>query len=151
MYKYLLFIHVLLAIIWVGGGLTQLFLGGLVRRSNDAPKIVEYGGHAEWVGTRVYLPSAILLFITGAWMVVDGGWGWGTPWIMIGIAGWLFSALVGSLYLGPQAKKLKVDRDAGTLTDEGLLPRVDRIVAVQRVEQVVFLIVVFAMTVKPGS
>lgn len=151
MYKYLLFIHVLLALIWVGGGLTTLFLGSRIRKTNDPAKIAEYGGYAEWVGTRVYLPSSLLLFAAGAWMVIDGNWGWGTPWVMIGIGGWLFSAVLGATYLGPQAKKLKVDRDAGTLSDEALLVRVDKIVNVQRVESFVFLLVVFAMTVKPGS
>ena len=151
MYKYLLFVHVLLAIVWVGGGLALLLLGAFVRRTNDAAKVAEYGSWAEWIGTRIYLPSSLLLFVAGAWMVIDGAWSWTDAWIMIGIAGWLFSALIGSLYLGPQAKKLKVDREAGTLTDADLLVRTDRIVNVQRVELVVFLIVVFAMTVKPGA
>ncbi|MQA98899.1 MAG: DUF2269 family protein [Actinobacteria bacterium] len=150
MYEYALFVHVLLAVIWVGGGLTMLLLGGRLRKSDDAGKVAEFGSHAEWIGTHVYLPSSILLFLAGVYMVIDGDWGWGTPWVVMGIVGWLFSALVGSLYLGPQGKKLKADMDAGTITDEGLLARVDRIVNVQRIEWLVFLIVVWAMTVKPG-
>jgi hypothetical protein len=39
----------------------------------------------------------------------------------------------------------------GTLTDEALLVRVDRIVRVQRIETLVFLFVVWAVTVKPGG
>jgi uncharacterized membrane protein len=128
MYKYLLFFHVLVAITWVGGGITTLFLGALIRRSNDAAKVAEYGSYAEWVGTHVYLPSSLVLFISGAWMVVDGRWGWSTPWVVIGINGWLFSAVLGATYLGPRAKKLKVDMQTGTLTNEALLVRVDRIV-----------------------
>src|SRR5918994_222009 len=97
MYKYLLFVHVLLAIVWVGGGLALLLLGAFVRRTNDAAKVAEYGSWAEWIGTRIYLPSSLLLFVAGAWMVIDGAWSWTDAWIMIGIAGWLFSALIGSL------------------------------------------------------
>jgi uncharacterized membrane protein len=151
MYKYLLFIHVLLAVVWVGGGLTMLLLGGRVRKTNDPGKIAAFSENAEWVGTRVYLPSSLLLFAAGAWMVIDAQWGWTTPWVVIGIAGWLFSAVTGAAYLGPQSKKLKMEKDAGTLSDADLIVRVDKIVNVQRIESLVFLIVVFAMTVKPGS
>jgi hypothetical protein len=59
--------------------------------------------------------------------------------------------VLGATYLGPQGKKLEVDMQTGTLTDEALLVRVDRIVRVQRIETLVFLFVVWAVTVKPGG
>lgn len=59
--------------------------------------------------------------------------------------------MLGATYLGPQGKKLEVDMRTGTLTDEALLVRVDRIVRVQRIETLVFLFVVWAVTVKPGG
>ena len=152
MYEWLKWIHVVLAVTWVGGGLTILLMGGRIRRGNDPVRVVEYGGVAEWVGTHVYLPASLLLLAAGVWMVIDSpSIDWEDPWIVIGLAGWLFSALIGSLYLGPQAKKLKLEREAGSLTDEALLARIDRVVNVQRVEQLVFFIVIWAMVVKPGA
>jgi hypothetical protein len=59
--------------------------------------------------------------------------------------------VLGATYLGPQGKKLEVDMQTETLTDEALLVRVDRIVRVQRIETLVFLFVVWAVTVKPGG
>jgi hypothetical protein len=59
--------------------------------------------------------------------------------------------VLGATHLRPQGKKLEVDMQTGTLTDEALWVRVDRIVRVQRIETLVFLVVIWAVTVKPGG
>jgi len=152
MYDYLLFAHILLAIIWVGGGATIQTIAARMRRDPDLTRLSYFGEKAGWVGQRVYLPASILLLLAGIGMVMESeAIGWGDPFIVVGLIGWTFSALVGSLYLGPTAEKLgKMVEEKGP-GDPAIVGVMDRLFTVQRIELVVFLVVIFFMVIKPGS
>jgi uncharacterized membrane protein len=150
-YELLLFVHVLTAVVWVGGALSLQVLAIRAERSADAGRVANFATEAEWVGSRVFLPSSIVLLLAGIGLTLEGDWGFTTPWVLLGLIAYGLSALTGSLFLGPESGRIgKMIADVGP-QDPDVLARIKRIFLVSRIELVVLLFIVFDMTVKPGS
>ena len=73
MYTALLFVHVVCAVIWVGGAFTIQLLAVLVSRSGDPAELARLMRYFELIGSRVFVPVATLLFIAGAAMTLQHG------------------------------------------------------------------------------
>jgi uncharacterized membrane protein len=150
-YELLLFAHVLAAVVWVGGALSLQVLAIRAERSADGGRVANFATEAEWVGSRVFLPSSIVLLLAGIGLTLEGDWGFTTPWVLLGLIAYGLSALTGSLFLGPESGRIgKMIADVGP-QDPDVLARIKRIFLVSRIELVVLLFIVFDMTVKPGS
>jgi uncharacterized membrane protein len=150
-YELLLFVHVLTAVVWVGGALSLQVLAIRAERSADGGRVADFATEAEWVGSRVFLPSSIVLLLAGIGLTLEGDWGFTTPWVLLGLIAYGLSALTGSLFLGPESGRIgKMIADVGP-QDPDVLARIKRIFLVSRIELVVLLFIVFDMTVKPGS
>jgi hypothetical protein len=54
-------LHVLSAVAWVGGGLTLTLLVIRTERSRDTNRLLDLGDHADWVGTKVFVPATLLV------------------------------------------------------------------------------------------
>ena len=59
MYQLLLFIHIVCAVIWVGGAIYAQLLALRVTRSPDPSELPHLARHIEHIGTRVFLPAAV--------------------------------------------------------------------------------------------
>jgi uncharacterized membrane protein len=149
MYQVLLYIHVICAVIWVGGAVTLQGLALLVSRSDDPAEVPRMARYMDKLGTRLFLPAAVVLFVAGAWMTIDR-WNFGQAWVAIAIALWIASALSGSLYLGPTAKRVAALFEAEGPTSQGARQLLGRIFIVSRLEVLSFAIVIAMMVFKPG-
>jgi uncharacterized membrane protein len=149
-YNTLLFVHIVCAIIWVGGAVFAQLLVIRAERSDDPIDLVRTGKSIEFIAQRVFIPSSILLFIAGAWMVVDGPWEFEQAWVAIAIVLWLASALVGSLYLGPTTKKVAEIFEREGPTSAAGVALMKRAFLVSRLELASFAVIVFLMVFKPG-
>lgn len=150
MYEVLLYVHIVCAIIWVGGGFFAQLLAIRVARSTDPADLPKFGRHIEFLGTRVFLPASIILFIAGAAMVAQQ-WSFGQVWVSVSMALWLLSALAGSLYIGPRSKKaaeLFESEGPGSTAGRATL---SRLFLVSRLELISFAIIVGLMVFKPGA
>jgi hypothetical protein len=70
-FQLLLFLHVSMAVIWVGGGLMLQVLGFRLAGAGDPARGAAFGHEIEWIGTRVFAPSSLLAFATGVLLVID--------------------------------------------------------------------------------
>ena len=147
-YELLLFLHVATAVIWVGGALMLLVLGYRYSKSDDPARMAAFGHDIDWVAKRVFIPSSLIAFVSGVWMVVDSDfWGFGDDWIVIGLLLYAVTFLAGLLFLGPESARV------GQLADEGspqAPPRVVRLVFLARLDLVLLFLIIYVMTVKPG-
>lgn len=152
LYHSLMTVHVLMAVAWIGGGLMITLQAERSRQAHDEAELVKTAITADFWATRVFIPSAVVLFLCGVGMVIDGHIGFGKPFVDIGLAGWLVSMGLGSGFLGPQGKTVGqlVDAGGGTI-DAAILARVNRILWVARVDLVILLFVIVNMVVKPGG
>ena len=95
-FELLLFVHISLAVIWVGGGLMMQFFGVRASMSGDPARMATLGEDIEWIANRVFIPSSLLAFVTGILLVVESDfYGFGDDWIVIGLALYATTFLAG--------------------------------------------------------
>jgi uncharacterized membrane protein len=143
----LLFVHVAMAVAWVGGALMLLVLGYRYSQSGDQSRMAAFGTDIDWVAHRVFIPASLIAFVTGVWLVVDSDfYGFGDDWIVIGLLLYATTFLAGLLFLGPESGRV------GKLAAEGspeAPSRVLRLVFLARLDLALLFLIVYVMTVKP--
>jgi uncharacterized membrane protein len=147
-YNWFLAIHIFVAVVWVGGDFATQMYGLRARMTNDPHKIAAFAADTEWVGTRVFLPSSLLLVIFGFLLIHEGGWSYDF-WVVFGLAVWAASALTGSLFLGPESGRIAKLTEAQGVESPEVQARIRRIFLISRIELVLLILVVFDMTIKP--
>jgi uncharacterized membrane protein len=151
LYEWLLLFHILAAITWVGGGITINILSIRMMRSEDPSHIAALIRNLDWMGNRLYIPSALALLALGIWMVaISEAWTIGQLWIILGLVGIGISILIGVLYLVPEGKRIgrAVERQ-GPGSPEAQA-RFRRVFLVGRFDFTVLVLVVADMVLKPG-
>lgn len=150
-YEIIKFFHIVAVIVWVGGGVMEQAQILRASRTNDPKEMAAAGRGAAWASQRVFMPASFVALGFGIWLVVDGPWSFGDPWIGIGMAGFVLSAVIGMAVLGRLSKRI----DALTIERGPQDPVVQhtrrRLVRASRIDMVILVAVVFDMVVKPGT
>jgi uncharacterized membrane protein len=145
---FLLFVHVAMAVTWVGGALMMQFFALRATMSGDPSRMAAFGPDAKWIADRVFVPGSLLAFLSGVLLVVDSDfYGFGDDWIVIGLALYATTFLAGLLFIGPEAARV------GKLTGEGSPEagaRTQRLFMLSRLDLVLLFLIVYTMTVKPS-
>jgi uncharacterized membrane protein len=151
LYELLLAVHILAAVIWVGGATSLQVLAIRATGSGDPVRMATFAGEAEWVGMRIFMPSSIVVLLAGIALVLEGGWGFDQLWILIGLAGIAFSIVTGAGFIGPESGRMKALLESRTFEDPEVQSRLNRIFMISRIELGVLLLIVLDMTIKPGA
>jgi uncharacterized membrane protein len=144
----LVFIHVLAAIMWIGGVIMHLALMGLATRDGDPELQLKLLGLDGRLAPIIYIPGSLLLIITGVAMVLMFGASFGEPWISVGMAVWIISFVIGISFYAPQGKKLGAAVEAGGPASpeaQAIIARMERVTWLQLP---LLILAVFAMTTK---
>jgi uncharacterized membrane protein len=151
LYNVLLFVHIVAAIIWIGGAITTNVLASRAVRSGDPTRMVIFAREAEWVGQRIIAPTAVVLLAMGLAMVaVNDGWTIGQAWIILALLGFGLTFLAGALFFGPESGRIGKGIDQRGAEDPGVQRRIRRIVAVGRFDLLLLVLIVAGMVFKPG-
>jgi uncharacterized membrane protein len=150
-YELLLFLHVATAVVWVGGATAVQLLAFRADRADDPLEMHRVTSGAEWLATRVFVPSSALVLVFGIALVLDGPWGFDQLWIVVGLAGYAFSFLVGTLFLSPETGRIARGIEAHGPTHETVVARIRRILVVSRFELAVLFVVLLDMSLKPEA
>ena len=146
-YDVLLFLHIAAATVWLGSG---FFLQMLIFRAESTDDDELKRGIASstgWFAQRIFIPASLAVLVVGILLTIEGPWSFGDLWIVLGLAGYAVSFLVGILFLEPEGKRIHAAMTAGEHARAAFLIR--RINAVSRLELVVLYLVVGAMAFKP--
>lgn len=148
---YLVFksIHVFFAIIWLGGGSMITVLAWRANRAKDTGQLLVIGKQAEWLSTRVFVPSSLIVLAMGIVLMHKGGWGYDHFWPLFGLVGWCVSFVVGAAFLGPQAGKLGKLMETHGPEDPMVIARLERVLNVARADIVLVLLIAVDMVAKP--
>ena len=148
-YEILKFVHIAMAIVWVGGAtVIQIFVLRIMRESDD-DRLAKFSRDVGWIGERIFLPASLILVVMGILMVVDA-WDFSDTWIMIAIGGFLATVVTGAFFLSPSAKKLAGIVETKGAADPEFRSTFDRVILISRIDLVVLFLVVLDMVVKPG-
>ena len=146
-YTLLLFAHVSMAVIWIGGGLMMQFFAMRASMSGDPSRMAVIGQDIHWIANRLFIPASLLAFVSGVLLVIESDfYGFGDDWIVIGLSLYAATFLAGLLYLGPEAARV------GTLSAEGSPeagPRGTRLIFLARLDLTLLFLIIYDMTVKP--
>ncbi len=150
MYEFLLTVHVLAAVVWVGGGIAMHILGRRTLKRGDNEEILAFSKEINIVAMRLYAPVSLILLVAGILLVNEAGYEFDQLWISLGFLGWIFSFVVGVGYYGPQDKRLHQLVAVEGPTAPGVVENVRRALLVNSVEILILVLVIVDMTTKPG-
>jgi uncharacterized membrane protein len=146
-YLFLLFAHVSMAVVWIGGGLMMQLFGVRASMLGDRTRLANLGEDIAFIGPRLFVPASLLSFVTGVLLVIESSaYGFGDDWIVIALVLYATTFLTGLLFLGPESGRV------GTMTAEGSPeagPRTLRLILLFRFDLVLLFLMIYDMTVKP--
>lgn len=145
----LLFVHILAAGAWFGTNVVQTVMN---RRMQGEPDDLA----ASWLrstvrfGTRIYTPAAVLLLITGIWMVAtNDAYEFEHAFAIIGVVMVVIGALLGARVFGPLGEHAATLRDEGKAVQAGPLYR--RLQTFGVVDTVLLVVTIAAMVGRWGA
>ena len=144
-------VHVLLAVVWVGGGVLLTILAIVADRRNDPHEVATIARPAVFVGEKIFAPAGLVVFVMGIAMMLNTNWGWGTFWIDAGLVGYALTFVTGIAVLSPLAKKIKVSAEQNGPEHPETIALIDRILLIGRFDAAVLLLVIADMVTKPFS
>jgi uncharacterized membrane protein len=150
-YEFLLFVHIAMAVIWVGGAAMMQFFGLRALRAPNPMRLVDLGQDIEWIGNRVLIPSSALAVVSGVLLVIDSDfWGFGDDWIIIGIILFAITFFAGALFFGPESGRLGKLAEAEGPTSPAVLAKLKGLLALTRADLMLLFLIIFDMAVKPS-
>jgi uncharacterized membrane protein len=98
--SWLLYLHILGTVVWIGGGV-MLFLTALrVRQSTSWDVVADFAKSLRYLGLRAFMPSVVVVLATGLLMVLEEPvWRISQPWILIGLTFFFIAFVIGAAYL----------------------------------------------------
>jgi uncharacterized membrane protein len=149
-YHAYLAIHVLSAVIWVGGDITLTVLGIVFERRGEGETLGALGRMGAWVGTRVYTPTLVVTLVFGIILMQKGNFDWGQFWVIFALVGWTIAAVVGVAFVGPELGRIdEAARTHGPDSAE-VAARVKRLFMIFRFDTALLVLMVVNMAAKPG-
>jgi hypothetical protein len=136
-YDVFLFLHILCVILWVGAGTTL----GLLWFHPDRELRRRIGPLGEWLGPRLFAPSALGALVFGLLLVYEGHWTFRPFFVQLGLVAFGLSFVINAGVRAPVSR---------TLADqphrlEGILS------ALSRFELAVLYLTVADMVLKPDG
>jgi uncharacterized membrane protein len=145
-----LFLHVLGAITWVGGAVAVQVFGIRTKRAADPAKTAFFIDNVAWTVTHVFLPAALLVFISGVGLLETGFWDWDDEFVVVGIVLWTVVSVVAFGFLARAMSKAGAQLQAEGPSPP-LMLRIRNLVWTSRALLGALVLIVFFMTVKPGT
>lgn len=150
-YEVVLAIHIAAIIAWLGSGFLVHVLMFRAQRNPDPTRLVNMLEDMEPLGRAVFMPASLVALLAGVVLVIDGPWGFDQLWILIALAGFATTFLIGMLLLGPAGEKVGVvmQREGGLGPESrGAIRRVE---AIARLDFVVLVVILLDMVFKPTT
>lgn len=150
-YTVVKFVHVLLAIVWLGGAIMIQLMARTALASRLPGRAAEFSAEVADIGKKVFTPMSILILLLGLYLVQEGGWGFGSFWVSAAIVGIVVSIAVGAGYLGPQTGRLAALVQSEGDDSPAVRQKVSTIIKVARIDIGLLVFIVFLMVTKLGD
>src|SRR6476659_3758374 len=148
-YAYLA-IHVLSAVIWVGGDVTLTVLGIVFERRGEGETLGALGRMGAGIGTRVYTPTLVVTLVFGVILMEKGDFDWGQFWVIFALVGWTVAAVVGVGFVGPELGSIDEAARTHGPDSAAVAQRVRRLFMIFRFDTALLLLIVVNMAAKPS-
>src|SRR5919201_4346237 len=88
-------VHVVFAVIWIGGGALLTILAVIAEQQDDTEQMAASARQGAMVGERLFSPAAAIVLVMGIAMMINTDWGWGHFWVRFGLLGFASTFSVG--------------------------------------------------------
>jgi len=147
-YPLILVLHIAFVALWVGGGATMVILGTLAETAKDYSELGRVIRNLAFIGPRVFALASIGALICGL-ILMWLRWNFTDLWVLLGILGFLASAITGGRFLRPKTERVLAAMDQGSLTGPPLA-EARRILQIARFDSVLMLVLIADMVLKPA-
>jgi uncharacterized membrane protein len=149
LYDWLMFLHLLGAMLWVGGVVTVSLLAGQVLRSGEPATIARFIGAVRWIGPLVFVPAILVVLGFGIWMVIDSDEvRFSQTWIWLALVLSAVALLIGGLFQSRADVRARRAADDGNAGEAARQLR--RWVWATRLIFLVLVVATWDMAIKPG-
>jgi uncharacterized membrane protein len=148
-YTFFKSVHVITAVIWVGGAAMIQAYAFRILRTGDGKRQADFAKDTEVIGMRVFVPASLILFLAAIGMMVNLDWSWSQNWIVLGVIAFGLSFVLGAGFIGPESGRIAELIEKQGPDSPAVQARIRRILMISRCELVVLLIVIVNMVVKP--
>jgi uncharacterized membrane protein len=152
LHDWLMFFHILGAIVWVGAVILMNAMLARASRASDPATVLRLSRELEWVGPRLIGPSALVVIGLGIWLVpVEEDLAFSQLWI------WLALVLVGvtmvqnGVYTVPEGRRIAHLADERGAEDHQVQRRLSRLLWLGRLDVLILVAVLWLMIFKPGG
>ncbi|WP_318763506.1 DUF2269 family protein [Aminobacter niigataensis] len=147
LYSLFKLLHIVAAVVWAGGGFALMLLAFRADRAGNVEGMLQAMGSIGQLGKRLFVPASLATLVFG--LIMCTFWvGFRDLWVVIGLAGYATTFLVGTLIFQPTG-----DRMAAMIARDGVTPAAldqgRRILKVARFDYAVMFIIVADMVLKP--
>jgi uncharacterized membrane protein len=148
MSDWLLFLHVLAAMLWTGGtAVLAAFALRILRREHESAG--RFVASLRYVGPLVLAPSLVVVLATGVWQVADlEAWSFGQLWVQLALGLLAAVFLVGVVHQSRAA--IAAERAAGAGDDAETLRQLRRWTWGTALNVVLLVAATWDMVFKPG-
>jgi uncharacterized membrane protein len=149
-YRFMLFLHILAAIGWVGGTVMFSLIGLRLQRAGTPEARHGLVEQIAYLGKSYFAAMSVALIVIGLGLAADDRWDFSMRWIQLGILGWLITTVFGAAYLGPQFEKLGQRMTTEGADSPAVRERLNQLMIAFHIEAALLLLVVADMVLKPG-
>ena len=144
-------VHVLLAVVWIGGGALITILAIRAQRTSDTGELLTIARQAAFAGEKIFAPAGLFVFLMGIAMMLNTNWGWGKFWVTAGLVGYALTFVTGIAVLSPMAKKIGVSAEQNGPDHPKTIALINRTILIARVDVCILVLVIVDMVTKPFS
>jgi uncharacterized membrane protein len=148
-YQIYLAIHVIAAVIWVGGDVTLTTLGIVFERRQEGEVLASLGRMGTWIGTRVYTPILFVVIAFGLALMNEADIDYGQFWVIFGLIGWAIAGSIGIGFVGPELGRIDAAARAHGPQSEEVMQRVKRLFMIFRFDTALLILIILDMSAKP--
>ncbi|HEX6332367.1 MAG TPA: DUF2269 family protein [Actinomycetota bacterium] len=149
---WLVFLHILAAIVWMGSGALMTAVITRANRNPDRTVVARLSHDLEWVGPVLVGPSAAVVVVLGIWLTLIEDWiAFSQTWIWLSLVLVAVSMGLGMGYFGPEGKRIgRIVAERGA-EDPEVGRRMGRMLALNGLDLMILAVVLWLMVFKPGA
>jgi uncharacterized membrane protein len=149
LYDWLVLVHILAAMVWVGGITVLGAFAVRVLRARDGDEVGRFLADLRRIGPLVLAPAPVLLLGFGIWAVADSGaWDFGQTWVQLGLGLFAAAFLIGAAHQSTAA--IGAERAARRGDHEQAVRRLRRWAFGMAAIVLLLVLATWAMVFKPG-
>ena len=149
LYDWLLFLHILAAMVWVGGGIMLAAIAAHALRDPDRAAIGRFTARLRVLGPLLLAPATLAVLGFGIGLVVDTDeWDFGQFWVQLGLGLFAAAFLIGAVHQSRTARAAK--RAAAHDDDREARRQLKRWSRGYRLIILLLVVAAWDMTTKPG-